>query len=317
MNMGIQYRRPILPKPIKNDFQQLPSQATPLPYSVPSLSELPDSLRLLTLQSVEITNEPISICVFPGRTRLKNWYSWEHVAEQALVFTTNGILHVQAQASPHQVASMVYLRATDLLYARLSLQLMYGRLEFVYDCVSRIEVEFNSAGFDLLRPGLQSLLGANSAGNSIVTPETPQTRSVLSDLGTLSFKFKNGLYLYGLLPEEHLLGFVFQPGIWERHWPLFPLRVLDTTLLALTDRQLIVVEEQSGSRFPAYGWIFTFFPRRVIEKIRVTPSSRWQELIVELNTKVGLIDRRILLKEENALVWQELWLQFGNLCAHG
>jgi len=51
----------------------------------------------------------------------------------------------------------------------------------------------------------------------------------------------------------------------------------ETTLLALTDKQLIVVEEQSRSRFPAYGWIFTFYPRKAINNIGVTSSKVWQD----------------------------------------
>ncbi len=85
----------MLPKLMKNDFQQLSSQTTPLPYSVLSVIDLLDSLRQPTLQSVEITNEPISTWVSLGRTRLENWYSREHVAEQALVFTELDLAYVK------------------------------------------------------------------------------------------------------------------------------------------------------------------------------------------------------------------------------
>ncbi len=300
------------PKPLKKDFQQLPSQATPMPYSVTSLIDLPHSLQQPAMQSIGLTDEIISICVFPGRTCLKNWYSWEYVAEQALLFTNNGILHIQAPTSLHQVARIIYMRAADLLYARLSLLLMYGRLEFVDDCLSRVVVEFNAGGFDILQRGLQNLLETSCGRKFISTRQPPLTNTVLGELGSLSFKFKNGLYLYGLLPEEHLLGFVFQRGIRGWRWHLFPIQVSEKTMLALTDKQLIVVEEQSQSRFPAYGWIFTFCPRRVIEKFGVTSSGRWQELIVEMKSKAGLIDWRILLEQENVLAWRDLWARFGD-----
>ena len=81
--------------------------------------------------------------------------------------------------------------------------------------------------------------------------------------------------------------------------------------MALTDKQLIVVEEQFRSRFPAYGWIFTFYPRRVIQQIGVESGRQRQDLSVEIKSKTGLIDRRILLEQASVFAWQELWLRFG------
>ncbi|MGD0610994.1 MAG: hypothetical protein ABSB41_05720 [Anaerolineales bacterium] len=297
---------------MKKEYQPRPSQTPPIPYSVSTLNDLPPKLHQAALQAIEPTDKLRSICVFPGRTRLKTWYRSEYAPEQALLFTNNGIHDIQAPASPHQDARNIFLRATDLLYVRLHLQLMYGCLELVDDRLSRSVVEFDATGFDILQGSLQDLLGAACGGNSVSTPQSPPLKTILSELEKQSFKFKNGLYLYGLLPDEHLFGFVFQPSIWGRRWHLFPLREADTTLLALTDKQFIVVEEQSQSRFPAYGWIFTFCPRRAIDKIEVTPNGQWQDIRVEMKGKAGGIDRRILLEPENVLAWGELWSRFGD-----
>ena len=133
-----------------------------MPYSVPSLADLPGSLQQAAIQSVGSTDKLISICVFPGRTRLKDQSSWEQINEQALLFTGDGIFQIQAPASPDQDARITYLRAVDLLYARLSLILMYGRLELVDESLSRMVVEFNAAGFDIIQSGLQQLLGTSA-----------------------------------------------------------------------------------------------------------------------------------------------------------
>ena len=292
---------------MKRDFQQLPSQATPMPYSVASLADLPGSLQQAARKSVGSTDKPISICVFPGRTCLKNQHGWEYVDEQALLFTGNGIFQILAPTSLHQDARTIYLRAADLLYARLSLILMYGRLELVDESLSQVVVEFNAAGFDIIQVGLQELLGTSCGRNTISYPNAPLTKTILGELGELSFKFMNGLVLYGLLPGEHVLGFVFQAGIRGRRWHFFPYKISEPTLLVLSDKQLIVVEEQSRSKFPAYGWIFTYYPRKAIEKIGAMASRRWQELIIEIKSRAGLRDRRILLEHANFSTWQELW----------
>jgi len=303
---------------MKRDFQQLPSQATPMPYAVSCLADLPGSLQEAARRSVNPGEALPSICVFPGRTHLKDMYRWENVPGQALLFTDKSVLHLQAPLSPDQAATTVCLPATDLLYARLSLILMVGRLELVDQSLSRMVVDFNAAGFNIIQPGLQHLLAAASRKNinpaPQADPEVDRTEALLEQLGGLSFKFRNGLALYGLLPGERLLGCVFQPGLRGRHWRLFPYKVSETTLLVLTDQQLIIVEEQSRSRFPAYGWIFTFHPRHAVEKIAMTPSLPWQELTIGLKRLAGLNnDRNILLEAPNALAWRALWSQFGDL----
>ena len=283
-----------------------------MPYSVPSLAELPDSLRQADLQSIGTTDELISICVFPVRTYLKNWDGWEYAAEQALIFTRTRVLHIQAQVSPNHEARIVSLRASDLSYARLSLILMYGRLEFVDESLSRVVVEFNSAGFDIIQPGLREFLGSCCEKEPGSNPDAALTKTVLGEIGEVSFKFKNGLYLYGLLPDEQVLGFIFQPGIWGKRWHLFPLKISEATLVTLTDRQLIVVEERSQSKFPAYGWIITFYPRNAIEKIGITTRQDRQELVIGMKSTGGLNDHRVILEDANDLAWQELWLRCGD-----
>ena len=255
-----------------------------------------------------------SICVFPGRTHLKDMHRWEAVPGQALLFTDKRAFLIQAPFSPDQAATTVCLPAADLLYAHLSLILMYGRLELVGQNRLRLRVDFNAAGFHIIQPGLQQFLAAASVKNNRPAPDTDpdvdRTQTLLDELGGRSYKFRNGLALYGLLPGERLLGCVYQPGLRARRWRLFPYKVSETALLALTDQQLILVEEQSRSRFPAYGWIFTFQPRHAIEKVALTSAPPWQELNIGLKGQAGLNDRHILLETPQALAWQELWSQF-------
>ena len=284
-----------------------------MPYAVASLADLPVSLQPAAGQSFNSTDRPVSFCVFPGRTYLKEWGRWENTPEQALLFTEAGILSIQAPASPGQSARMISMRAADLLYARISLILMYGRMELVGKDLTWVVVEFNAAGFDLIQDGLQNFLGVSAGNNLNSFPQAAPPKTLLDALGGLSYKFRNGLVLYGLLPGEQILGFVFQPALWGRRWHLLPLKISETTLLVLTDKQLIIVEEQSRSRFPAYGWTFTFYPRPIIENVGVKSASPWPEVIIELKRGAGLHDRSLLLEEPNSLAWQALWSCFGNL----
>ena len=277
-----------------------------MPYAVASLADLPGSLQQAARQSVGSAIKPSLICVFPSRTRLKirpvgnTWMSRPCYSRKRV--SSRYRFLIRQSGCPDNVFA-----AADLLYARLSLILMYGRLELVDDHLTRVVVEFNAAGFDMIKPGLQQLLGTCAGRMNPSTRNAAGAKTVLGELGERSFKFKNGLYLYGLLPDEQVLGFVFQPALWGRRWHFLPLKIAETTLLALTDQQLIIVEEQSRSRFPAYGWIFTFYPRQAIGQAGMAPNQRGQEWCIGLKSKAALVERRILLESLNGSAWQELW----------
>jgi len=104
---------------MKRDNQQLPSQATPMPYAVSCLADLPGSLQEAARRSVNPGEALPSICVFPGRTHLKDMYQWENVPEQALLFTEDSLLQMQTPASSGQAARTVCLHAADLLVPSL------------------------------------------------------------------------------------------------------------------------------------------------------------------------------------------------------
>ena len=141
-----------------------PPRRTDHPYRAETLNDLPDGLRPLAEQSV-IPGDPIeTIFVVPERYLSQHWGEpggMRRVPEQALLFTARGALHVQGENLPGQPAQATYLPGCDLLYAHLSLVLLYGRLELcgiANDALAHIVVEYNTIRHDLVQPGLQRLL---------------------------------------------------------------------------------------------------------------------------------------------------------------
>ncbi len=285
------------------------------PYAVQSLGDLPVSLRQAAEQALE-TGEPIhSNFVVPAQVSPRGWLGLRYTPEQALLFTSQGVLHVQDGATLGQPAQATYLRADGLLYAHLSLILLYGRLELagqINGALARIVVEFNTVGESLLQPGLRQLVRqAWGQTTTRAAAGQAQTETVLRELDRLPMKFSNGLRYHGLQPGERLLGFVFQPGIWTRRWRFFRRQVSATTLLALTNRQLVILTENKVGRQANYGWIFTFCPLAGIAGIEPKPFEAWQELQVHLERGSVAVDRRIILESETTLAWQNLWSRYS------
>jgi hypothetical protein len=281
------------------------------PYRVNNLAELPASLQAAAQSALGPTEQPERIFLVPNQTFFKNWFSRRYVPQQALLFTAQGVLHVQEAVSPDQPVQTTYLHAASLLFVQLRLLLLYGRLELVGQAngaLARVVVEFNTVGVSLLLPGLRRLMTLTWES---AEPELPVSQEgSLPEFENLPLKFKNGLRLYGLQPGECLLGLVFQPGLWERHGSLFQRQVATNTLLALTNRDLVIVEEERTGWKNPYGWILTFCPLACVKGFEAAPGELWQELQLHLTRDGITIDRPVTLERETMQAWQNLWSHY-------
>lgn len=280
------------------------------PYLFNTLAELPPALQHAAQPALETTEQPLKIFFVPAQSFLKNWFSQRYVPQQVLIFTAQGVLHVQEAASPDQPAQATYLRAVDLLYVQLRLLLLYGRLELAGQAngkLARVVVEFNTVGTWLLLPSLRQLLRLACGQTGAGVPAESLPEVTLPEFQKLSLKFKNGLRIYGLQPDESVQGLIFQPSIWKRRWPFFDQQVVANTLLALTDRAVVIVEENRTGEKSPYGWIFTYCPRECVKGMETTPGETRSELHLHLARAGVAVDRQLTLETEAALAWQNLW----------
>ncbi|MEW5960458.1 MAG: hypothetical protein AB1801_22255, partial [Chloroflexota bacterium] len=178
------------------------------------------------------------------------------------------------------------------------------------DTVTRIVVEFNTVREGLLQPGLHHLVQLALNQTAALAADPDQSEIALHRLAWLPLKFSNGLYYHGLHRGEHLLGFVFQPDIWTRRWQFFSHQVSANTLLALTDRQVIILEEEKMGKRANYGWIFTFCPLTGVAGMEMKRGEVWPELQIHLGRGSITVERRVMLEEKQARAWQELWTHY-------
>lgn len=283
------------------------------PDLIPTPAELPATLRPLAEQALPRQADVWSIFFVPAQTFLQTWFGLRYVPEQALLFTSQGVLHVQAPADPDQPPSTAYFQAADLLYTRLSLLLLYGRLELIGSVggdLTRVEVEFNTVGEYLLRPPLEQFLQLTWGQTRVDLPPESQLDATLKQLTELPLKFNNGLRHRGLQPAERLLGFVFQPAIWVPRWRFLWRQVSATTLLALTDRQVVLVQEPMEQR-TTYGWIFTYCPLACLAEVEAKTIEGWSQLTLSLRRDKVAEEHRIMLEPDTAQAWADLWQQYS------
>ncbi len=172
--------------------------------------------------------------------------------------------------------------------------------------LARIVVEYNTVGQRLLQPALQQFLRLGYEPSHAVECQDDLTEALLRKLGAQSLKFRNGLQLYALQPDEQLLGFVFQAQIVQRRRYWFSRPIAPAALLALTDREVILIEEERV-KGAAYGWLITFCPRGCVAGIETEPKGEWRELRVRLARNTVTMERRMTLENDTALAWETLW----------
>lgn len=282
------------------------------PYRVQRMEDLPPALQESAAQVALAPDDPIqSIFVVPAQTLPKKFGGLggvHGVPAQALIFTAGGVLHIQENASPMGV---VHLRGENLLYAHLGMVLLYGRLELCSagdNTLQRIILEYNTVSQPLLQPALHQFLRLSRPPLRPVQ-DGMQTR-LLDELGSLSFKFNNGLQNYVLQPGDGLLGYVFQPAIMRRYARLFQRTVAPPTLLALTQSQIAIIEEGMTSA-TRYGWYITYCPRGCVTGFESRPDAAWQDVNLRLSRNNLEAVRRVRLNTTAAGNWQALWARYA------
>jgi len=216
------------------------SRRTDHPYLAASLLDLPVDLRQLAEQSLKPDEAINTIFIIPAQTlprKIEGRGGMHRVPEQVLLFTPHRVVHVKGGNSPGQPGQVIHLRGDQLLYTHLSLVLLYGRLEFCGiegETLVHIVVEYNTVGHDILHPAILRFLRLAWQQPESQRSQDDQTDKLLQKLFEKSFKFRNGLKIYALQPDERLLGFVFQPRIMQPFLRIFHRLVAPTALLALT-----------------------------------------------------------------------------------
>jgi hypothetical protein len=271
------------------------------------VTELPPELQSSDLKSILAGEEIKQTISFPPQIHRGSHY----VPKQALLFTSSGVIHLQASIWPEQEPTLSYLRTSGLIYLKVTLILLYGFLEIVAHGTAsptRLEVEFNTVAWDFLSGPIRNMLEANEERQRDLKDEIPLFQRREGALEKLPLKFFNGARIYGILPGEELEEMIFQSTVWEKKLVFFRKNIIANTLMLLTSNYMVIIQEELNI---TQGWIITYIPRKNILGINNQSTIGWDELIVDLNSAGQTTNIKIRLTNEVAQCWHKYWIQHG------
>lgn len=280
------------------------------PYKVRSISDLSEELHFQASKHLPAGEEISSIFVIPRTIHPAQYHQPRFQPEQALLFTSNGILSVQESDLKGNFSAPIFIRAESLISMQVSLILLYGRLEIIAanDGESdRIVAEYNTVAHELLEPALHRFLSmaAQRIENKIFDPSLE--RDAWSEVSGLHMKYANGLSLHAISKDEQLLYIAFQPAIRKIVFLGFTRRIAFPVLFALTNQQFIILGEEQAKGHTDYGWVINYCPLSVIDHIETVPEKQYQRLIIHLHFKEVQVKHEVKVDETTAFKISEFW----------
>jgi hypothetical protein len=286
---------------------------------VDALAGLPPKLREVAAAALPPGEQITRGFVVPADYRSPDGIAPSRVVPaQALLYTTSGVLHVQAPTlGAEEIAPPVFLQPASLLWMRSHHLLLHGRLELVsavQGAAARLEMEFNAVGWRLMQHEWHAMV-AQAIGVTLPTPEEKEedvhtfAEQEMLLLALVPDKFVDGLGRYGLYTGEKLLGVVFQSAVWKENLIAFDEQLLPNTLVALTEASVLIMAEEAAlvRKSEQFGLIITRLPRAAITAVTTSAEEPLQTVNFALARGDVTAEQSVLLTPEIAGAWLALW----------
>jgi hypothetical protein len=275
----------------------------------PLLVTKPDDLRdpFRAVYSAALGSGSCRLSLFaPRLTTLSKSKGRLATAHLLMIFDGRVLLAIKAENTGVKTLDIPF---TNLVCVEVGQVLLYSWLKLVFgrDTCARIEIPFNAVGIQefvtAVRIIQHSLNAIQRADNDV--------RGVPLDL---PLKFQNALRRW-LEPDEALIGHVFQPELSASRLGMFgryKLQLAPPLLVALTDRQMLLITEEPASReghLARYSWVFVYCPLSRIGSFTVLPQHEETELA---EVRLTLINESASY-DINSTVSTDLLPQFSTL----
>ena len=265
------------------------------PIKLENAAKLPPPLDVQLTDLLGCDEQLQELVAIPADSAASRRGAWERTRKVQVLALTNQRVIVGIQAVRPGEAPWVALPYHAILSWEISQTLLYGRLDLRAELdgqVVRTCIEFNTVGTELivgaLAPLERATLGVSRSSR----------RRIPAGID-LPFKFGNFL-ADALLPGEQVCDLVFQAAIVAPLFRFWRRLIMPGTVIAGTDRRLLVIREEAKLNADRYGYSILTLPRRWAGGLAVDDDGTWLTLV----DSAHLGDIRLLVARSHAaLLW--------------
>ncbi len=239
---------------------------------VDRIEDLPASLRQALTTALQ-PGEPIRHMIhapYQGklqrrktrRSRFGFSLPWQLSPDWLLALTLSRLLlvSISGEGARPQVIS---IPLANILHLQSGVILLFSWLEITW--IEHGEVHSQEVYFNAVCERFFDQLAMLIRSEIAPQPQPmPRLHSNQEILAPLPYKFKNLIPMRLLLPGEQIARVAFRPAAYARALGIFRQMVSAQLALTLTDRHLLLAEEEVGVTEGSYGLISTFLPLRHI-----------------------------------------------------
>lgn len=276
------------------------------PYGLDSIDQMPASLLNLLKKHSQIDKSIEGIFVIPAGSIISRLRRGPPPL-QALVFTRDGVLHVEEPSARRKEGRVQWIPAASIITIKLNLILLYESLEIWFidlGANSKLEVEYNTVGHPILSPMLRGLIRKTWRLNKPEFADAPLDRS-FDDLENISYSFYNGLRIEALQAEEKVLGYVYQLEIRVPWLKVFHRSLSPQTVIAVTNQQIILLQQDLKLK-THHEWIITFCPLYRVVEVKNEAFKQWQKITFHL-LPFDQPHIEVIVGTKNAQKWSKIW----------
>lgn len=217
----------------------------------------------------------------PKRRAFRFFLPWQFTPDWLLALTPTRLLLVSLppHGDPPQVSS---IPLENLLYLQSGVILLFSwfKLAWVEQGAVRQETVYYNAVCERIFDVLSEMVRAGLPAGADGPPAHPLDNH--EALAPLPYKFKNLIPLRLLLPGEQIALVVFRAATFKRSLGLFRQMLSPRMALVLTDRHLLLAEEDLSVSEGSYGLISTFLPLQRLCAVPLTRTGQRIELTLQL-----------------------------------
>lgn len=258
---------------------EMPKGYKAYPFAIGNGFNMPENLAGILDDNGFDYNRPEGSFIVPLQVYPEHGFAKRYVPWQALLFNNNEIVHVKDSLIMDEGGTVNKICSDNLAYLKLNHCLLYGKLDIVCSngkSANRVEVEYNTTGYNILEPNLDRFLKASLTESK----KSGSSKNVNERLKNIPTKYQNGVYMYILQKNEVLLDFVFLPRL-VRKIGFIKINLTPNILIAVTDKQLVIIEDDF-STVSLYTWILTFIPRDNFKGISFEKQSRFTKTFLKV-----------------------------------